>query len=267
MFYIDDKGNLCPLSMMEFKSAKCLCQSLPNNNGARIVWALKGDVLVAVRFFPKHGNEKESNQYKEFFRNLTDETFPDVKNCIAVGDLINDAEKAELCGGTEVTEVQKNQKTETKDVLEIAQSSTISQEKEVVSEISQTNNESVINTVPVKEPIKNIKSTEIIADDSGTAAANDSGADRDAAVPRWVDIASVAYEITQEYKLTCNKIKRLERGIGKEKDTAKKLKLAKLLVELLGNQMLLEEKMQELHSLNETLEQFRADLRKIKSKE
>ena len=81
-------------------------------------------------------------------------------------------------------------------------------------------------------------------------------------MPTWVDVASIAGKIIQEYELTSKKITRVERGISETQDVKKKFKLATVLVDLLGQQVNLKEKMQELERINKTLEDFLADFNK-----
>lgn len=273
VFYIDDNGDMCSLPTLEFKTAKCLCQALPNNNAARIVWALKGDIMVAINFFKNHGGDKEGNVYKQYIRNITDKDVPNIDECISVEDLIKemydggdgpDTDGADDALKTSKKEHKKAAETKSENVLvpkkeETAKKETtdvapvLTEEKKSTKDVASDAVEMVKTVVP-----ENTNTDEKEAIDSSDAEFTKN--------PTWVDIASIAGKIIQEYELTSKKITRVERGICETQDVKKKFKLATVLVDLLGQQVDLKEKMQELERINKTLEDFQADLAKAKYK-
>lgn len=269
VFYIDDNGDMCSLPTLEFKTAKCLCQALPNNNAARIVWALKGDIMVAINFFKNHGGDKEANVYKQYIRNITDKDVPNIDECISVEDLIKemydggdgpDTDGADDALKTSKKEHKKVAETKSENVFVLKKEETakkettdvapvLTEEKKLTKDVTSDAVETVKTVVP-----KNTNTDEKEAIDSSDAEFTK--------MPTWVDVASIAGKIIQEYELTSKKITRVERGISETQDVKKKFKLATVLVDLLGQQVNLKEKMQELERINKTLEDFLADFNK-----
>ena len=271
VFYIDDNGDMCSLPTLEFKTAKCLCQALPNNNAARIVWALKGDIMVAINFFKNHGGDKEANVYKQYIRNITDKDVPNIDECISVEDLIKemydggdgpDTDGADDALKTSKKEHKKVAETKSENVFVLKKEETakkettdvapvLTEEKKLTKDVASDAVEMVKTVVP-----KNTNTDEKEAIDSSDAEFTK--------MPTWVDVASIASKIIQEYELTSKKITRVERGISETQDVKKKFKLATVLVDLLGQQVNLKEKMQELERINKTLEDFLADFNKCR---
>ena len=81
---------LVPIPELKLKSVRCICQAMPNNNGARIVWAIQGENLIAFEYFAKHGYNKAETAYKECIRKIQLNDIPDIKDCINVKDLIEE---------------------------------------------------------------------------------------------------------------------------------------------------------------------------------
>lgn len=88
--YINEKNVLVPIPELKLKSVRCICQAMPNNNGARIVWAIQGENLIAFEYFAKHGYNKAETAYKECIRKIQLNDIPDIKDCINVKDLIEE---------------------------------------------------------------------------------------------------------------------------------------------------------------------------------
>lgn len=88
--YINDKNVLVPIPDLKLKSVKCICQAMPNNNAARIVWAIQGNDLIAFEYFAKHEDSRAEVAYKECIRKIQLNNIPDIKDCKNVKDLIEE---------------------------------------------------------------------------------------------------------------------------------------------------------------------------------
>ena len=229
---INDQGVISPISSLDFKCGTCISQPLPNSNAARVIWVIKGNDLIAIKYFPSHDG-KNQLEYKNYFRNIPDEDIPEIEDCIDIQTLIHDSGNTPPPGGGNGDDDNDN-KTKKKPQIESHEENS------------------------AETPTDIIKSFEVETATEPDAAPSEPNdvANQETESKKWVDITSVAYEFNQEYNLTQRKADRLVRGISEEKDISKKIKYANVLVELLKAQKRLEEKIKKLEEINRAIKEL-----------
>ncbi len=229
---INDQGVISPISSLDFKCGTCISQPLPNSNAARVIWVIKGNDLIAIKYFPSHDG-KNQLEYKNYFRNIPDEDIPEIEDCIDIQTLIHDSGNTPPPGGGNGDDDNDN-KTKKKPQIESHEENS------------------------AETPTDIIKSFEVETATEPDAAPSEPNdvANQETESKKWVDITSVAYEFNQEYNLTQRKADRLVRGISEEKDISKKIKYANVLVELLKAQKQLEEKIKKLEEINRAIKEL-----------
>lgn len=292
VFYIDDKGRMRTIPTLDLKNAKCVCQGLKNNDRPRLVWAIQGCNLIAIRYFSDHLGRKERNEYEEYFRKLTKDDIPPQEEWKSIQDFEKELRKGggkgDPSGGdsndnrdeydvetTENTNIDTNDLVND-DVFEVADVTTTTKKlfdnaksdefvialRKNAKDEPETAQEKTTNTTASDGIIKEVELFPI----KETKTSKTNSVEKINAETKWLDIASVAYSITQEYNLSKKKADRVVRGIKEASSAASKLKLATVLVGLLNEQKELEDKMHSLQQFNQTIKKMQEDLVKPNKK-
>jgi len=113
--YCIENEMLVTLKGIDFKSVRCLCQSIEGNDAVRIVWAIEGETLICLKVFSDHG--RDDLEYRKYIRDVTKQkiNIPTPNNCMTIEDAIKSIKNDDPSGpgGPDDTddEEQKNKKT------------------------------------------------------------------------------------------------------------------------------------------------------------